>query len=57
MIYEIENMNFSELSHAVTYESELICVKKGKNPMFYKILYCGFDIETTNIIDGEKKEA
>ena len=57
MIYEIENMNFSELSHVVTYESELICVKKGKNPMFYKILYCGFDIETTNIIDGEKKEA
>ena len=51
MIYEIENMNFSELSHAVTYESKLICVKKGKNPMFYKILYCGFDIETTNIID------
>ena len=56
MVYEIEQMDFSDLTRSVTYDSEMICVKKGKKPLYYKVLFCGFDIETTNIVDGEKKE-
>ena len=56
MVYEIEQMDFS-VTRLLTYDSEMICVKKGKKPLYYKILFCGFDIETTNIVEGEKKEA
>ena len=39
MVYEIEQMDFSDLTRSVKYESEMICVKKGKKPLYYKILF------------------
>ena len=32
-------------------------LKKGKNKVEYRNVYAGFDIETTNIIEGDKKLA
>ena len=34
-----------------------VSIKKGKHKKEYLLLYCGFDIETTNVNDGDRKLA
>ena len=49
MRYFIKDISDEKLREIIAPSSDIICVKKGKCPKKYLKLYCGFDIETTNI--------
>lgn len=49
MVYNCKNFDFKQINHP-----KYISIGSGKNKHKYLIMYCGFDIETTNISDIEK---
>lgn len=58
MHYFVNDLAYNEIMDLLTFDNiELINVKGGRKPIYYIKLYCGFDIETTNIIDENTKTA
>lgn len=58
MHYFVSDLSYNDLMDLLCFDHiERINVKGGRKPIYYMQLYCGFDIETTNIIYDNIKTA
>ena len=58
MHYFVSDLSYNDLMALLCFDHiGLINVKGGRKPIYYMQLYCGFDIETTNIIYDNTKTA
>lgn len=54
MYYFVSELSFDELVKLLTFDYvDIVNIKGGRKPINYMLLYSGFDIETTNMIDSK----